>query len=73
MCMNVGDLLAARLQPAPHHVDFVRLRDFDTLPEEFHSLEAGSGRDQRSHVQSLSVMMNHALDEFHIGGRELNP
>ena len=68
MRVRARHLLAARLEPALHHLDLVRLRHVDALGEHPHVVALGPLRQQRGHLERLRVMADHPLHEPDVGG-----
>ena len=67
---GIGHGLSAIAQPVLHEADLVRLRGVDALGDIEHLRVVGPVLDQRRHLHCLIVMLDHALHEGDVGGRE---
>ena len=72
MRVRSGDRGAAILQPLPHHVHLVVLRNLDPQAESLHVRIGGAIGDERHHFNRLRVVADHALHEFHVGSGGLD-
>jgi hypothetical protein len=68
--MRSRDRLAARFEPALHHLDLVGLRDLDALCQQPHVVTPRPLGQQGDHLERLRVVTDHTLHEPYVGGRE---
>ena len=55
-----------RLEPITHHGNLIFLRKGDPQRHELYSFARTASLHQRRHLESLSVVHNHALHEFYV-------
>ncbi len=69
---QIRHLQVPTLQPVPHHVYLVFLRQCNALRKKTHGLARRSLVDEHRHLQRLSMMSDHALHELDVRGGELD-